>query len=212
MLLGSPGVGKGTQAQFICNQYHVPQISTGDILRAAIQSDSELGREVKACIDRGELVPDNLICTVVKERLAQADCANGFLLDGFPRTIPQAEALANNNILLDYVIVLEAPAEEIIKRLSGRRIDPISGRTSNIYFQPPVVAGKDNVTGATLVQRDDDQEEVVRHRFVVYEKQTAPLIAYYRQQSKRHKTRLAFVSGMGDIEAIKTNILNILKG
>lgn len=212
MLLGSPGVGKGTQAQFICEQYHIPQISTGNILRAAMQSGSALGMSAKNYVDRGELVPDDVICAVVKERLLEADCAKGFLLDGFPRTIPQADALAKNGIVLDCVIVLDAPAEEIVKRLSGRRIDPVSGRTYNVYFQPPKVEGKDDVTGEPLIQRDDDKEDVVRNRFAVYEKQTAPLIDYYRQQNTLGKTRLAFVSGLGDVDVIKTNILNVLKG
>lgn len=212
MLLGSPGVGKGTQAQFICDHYHIPQISTGNILRAAMQSGSALGVDAKGYVDRGELVPDDVMCAVVKERLQETDCANGFLLDGFPRTIPQADALAKNGITLDYVIVLDAPSEEIVKRLSGRRIHLASGRTYNMYFQPPKAHDQDDVTGEPLIQRDDDKEEVVRNRFEVYERQTAPLIDYYREQDQLGKTRLAFVSGLGDVDVIKANILNVLKG
>lgn len=212
MLLGSPGVGKGTQSQFICSQYAIPAISTGSILRSAIQSGSALGVVAKTYLDRGELLPDDLICTVVKERLAERDCVPGFLLDGFPRTLGQAEALATNGVSLDYVIVLEAPPQEIIQRLSGRRIEPVSGRTYNIYFQPPRAAGKDDVSGAALVQRDDDQEDVVRHRLAVYAQETAPLIDYYRHQGTLGHTKFALVSATGTVDSVKTAILNIFKG
>ncbi len=212
MLLGSPGVGKGTQAQFICEQYHIPQISTGNILRAAIQSGSELGVMAKSYSDRGELVPDEVVCSIVKERLAEPDCHEGFLLDGFPRTIPQAEALLAIGVALDYVVVLEAPTEEIVARLTGRRFHPTSGRTYHLLFDPPKVAGLDDVTDEPLVQRDDDKEEVVRNRLQVYERQTAPLIDFYRQQAMQGKVKIAFVSGIGDIDEVKANILRILTG
>lgn len=179
MLLGSPGVGKGTQAQFICEHYGIPHISTGDILRAAIQSGSALGIMAKGIIDRGELIPDDVMCSVVKDRLNEADCHAGFLLDGFPRTIPQAQALLEQGITLDHVVVLEATTEEIVKRLLSRA-------------------------------RKDDTEEVIRHRFEVYQQQTAPLIDFYRQKSSEGSVKLAFVYSVGDIEQIKNNILNVL--
>ncbi len=210
MLLGSPGVGKGTQAQFICEKFGIPQISTGNILRAAIQSGSELGLSAKSYTDRGELVPDEVVCSIIKQRLTEVDCQPGFLLDGFPRTIPQAEALDNMGVSLDYVIVLDAPMEEIVARLTGRRFHPASGRTYHVLFQPPKVADKDDLTGEALLQRDDDKEEVVRHRLAVYEHQTAPLIGYYKQLSERGRVNIAFVSGLGNIDEIKQNILKVL--
>lgn len=210
MLLGSPGVGKGTQAQFICEQYHIPQISTGNILRAAMQAGSELGLMAKRYIDQGDLVPDDVVCAMVKERLEEPDCANGFLLDGFPRTIPQAEALEKTGVRLDYVVVLEAPLEDIVKRLTGRRVHLPSGRTYHIEFAPPNEPNKDDITGETLTQRDDDQEDVVRNRLNVYERQTAPLIEFYKHQAEAGKVAIAFVSGIEAIETVKTNILKIL--
>lgn len=210
MLLGSPGVGKGTQAQFICEQYHIPQISTGNILRAAMQSGSELGLMAKSYSDRGELVPDEVVCSIVRDRLAEADCKEGFLLDGFPRTIPQAEALVNLGVALDYVVVLDAPTEAIVARLTGRRFHPASGRTYHVDFQAPRVAEKDDITGEPLTQRDDDKEDVVRNRLSVYERQTAPLIDFYKEQAKTGAVKIAFVSGLGDIEDVKTNIFKIL--
>lgn len=210
MLLGSPGVGKGTQAKFLCEQYHIPQISTGNILRAAIQSGSELGVMAKSYSDRGELVPDEVVCSIVKERLAETDCRTGFLLDGFPRTIPQAEALLTIGVILDYVVVLEAPIDEIVVRLTGRRFHLTSGRTYHVLFDQPKVPGLDDVTGEPLVQRDDDKEDVVRNRLQVYERQTAPLIDFYRQQAAKGKVNIAFVSGIGDIDEVKANILKIL--
>ncbi|MES2204067.1 MAG: adenylate kinase [Pseudomonadota bacterium] len=210
MLLGSPGVGKGTQAQFICEQYHIPQISTGNILRAAMQSGSELGLMAKSYSDQGNLVPDEVVCSIVKERLAEPDCVNGFLLDGFPRTIPQAEALVKLGIALDFVVVLDAPVEEIVARLTGRRFHAASGRTYHIEFQPPKVAEKDDITGEPLTQRDDDKEDVVRNRLSVYERQTAPLINFYEEQAKIGAVKIAFVSGLGDIEDVKANIFKIL--
>lgn len=210
MLLGSPGVGKGTQAQFICQQYHIPQISTGNILRAAMQAGSTLGLMAKRYVDQGELVPDDVVCGLVKERLTEPDCAPGFLLDGFPRTIPQAEALIKIGVTLDYVLVLDAPVEDIVKRLTGRRVHLDSGRTYHIEFQPPKVSEQDDVTGEPLTQRDDDKEEVVRNRLNVYERQTAPLIHFYEEQAKLGAVKIAFVSGLGDIEQVKENIFKIL--
>jgi len=212
MLLGSPGVGKGTQAQFICDAFHIPQISTGNIFRAAIQSESTLGLLAKSYSDRGELVPDELVCSLVKNRLDDSDCVSGFLLDGFPRTIPQAEALEAMEVSLDHVIVLDAPLEEIVIRLTGRRFHPASGRTYHIIHQPPKVVGKDDITGEDLVQRSDDKEDVVRHRLDVYQQQTAPLIDFYRKQAEQGKVKIAFLSGLGKIEEIQANILNVLKG
>lgn len=212
MLLGSPGVGKGTQAQFICDAFHIPQISTGNIFRAAIQSESTLGLLAKSYSDRGELVPDELVCSLVKNRLDDADCQSGFLLDGFPRTIPQAKALEAMGVSLDHVIVLDAPLEEIVIRLTGRRFHPASGRTYHLIHQPPKVVGKDDLTGEDLVQRSDDNEDVVRHRLDVYQRQTAPLIDFYRKQAEQGKTKIAFLSGLGKIEEIQANILNVLKG
>lgn len=210
MLLGSPGVGKGTQAQFICEQYHIPQISTGNILRAAVQSGSELGMMAKSYSDRGELAPDAVVCSIVKERLTEEDCKNGFLLDGFPRTIPQAEALVSNGVDLDYVVVLEAPTEEIVARLTGRRFHAASGRTYHLIFQPPKVTNIDDITGEPLTQRDDDKEEVVRNRLNVYDRQTAPLIDFYRQQAAQGRVKIVFVSGLGEINDVKATILNAL--
>ncbi len=166
----------------------------------------------KSYSDRGELVPDEVVCSIVKERLAEPDCHEGFLLDGFPRTIPQAEALLAIGVALDYVVVLEAPTEEIVARLTGRRFHPTSGRTYHLLFDPPKVAGLDDVTDEPLVQRDDDKEEVVRNRLQVYERQTAPLIDFYRQQAMQGKVKIAFVSGIGDIDEVKANILRILTG
>lgn len=210
MLLGSPGVGKGTQAQFICEKFSIPQISTGNILRAAIQSGSELGLLAKSYSDKGELLPDHVVCTIVKQRLMDSDCVNGFLLDGFPRTIPQAQALQDMGVLLDYVIVLEAPLEEIVLRLTGRRFHPASGRTYHIQFQAPKIPNLDDITQEPLVQRDDDKEEVVRHRLEVYQNQTTPLIDFYKDSAQKGQVKIEFISGLGGIEEIKTHILTVL--
>jgi adenylate kinase len=210
MLLGSPGVGKGTQAQFICDEYHIPQISTGNIFRAAIHSGSEIGLLAKSYSDRGELVPDEVVCSLVKQRLTEADCSAGFLLDGFPRTIPQAQALEKSGVALDVVIVLDAPIDDIILRLTGRRFHAASGRTYHVTFQAPKVADTDDVTGEPLVQRDDDKEGVVRNRLNVYERQTAPLIDFYKDQAEQGKVKIAFVSGLGDVDEVKANILKFL--
>src|SRR5512144_3040541 len=179
ILLGPPGAGKGTQAQYICDAYGIPQISTGDMLRAAVKAGTPLGRQVKKVMDSGALVSDDIIIGLVKERIAQPDCANGFLFDGFPRTIPQADALTAAGIKLDVVLEIDVPDEAIIERMSGRRTHPASGRTYHIKFNPPKVPDRDDVTGEPLIQRDDDKEETVRNRLAVYQRQTRPLVAYY---------------------------------
>jgi adenylate kinase len=179
LLLGPPGAGKGTQANVLMHEFGIPQISTGDMLRAAVKSGSPLGKELKQVMDAGELVSDDLILELVKERVSQEDCHNGYLFDGFPRTIAQAEGMKRNGIVVEYVIELQVDDEEIIKRMSGRRIHPGSGRTYHVEFNPPRQEGKDDVTGEPLVQRDDDKEETVRKRLQVYHEQTSPLIEYY---------------------------------
>lgn len=179
ILLGAPGAGKGTQAQYICEKYNIPQISTGDMLRAAVKAGTPLGLEAKKIMDEGGLVSDDIILGLVKERIAEDDCKNGFLFDGFPRTIPQAEALKADGVKLDYVVEIDVDDEEIIKRMSGRRVHPGSGRTYHVIFNPPKEDGKDDVTGEDLIQRDDDNEETVRKRLDVYHSQTAPLVDFY---------------------------------
>src|SRR5256885_10622262 len=179
ILLGAPGAGKGTQATFICQKFGIPQISTGDMLRAAVKAGTPLGIAAKKVMDAGGLVSDDLIIGLVKERIAQPDCANGFLFDGFPRTIPQADALKTAGVKIDYVLEIDVPDEAIIERMSGRRVHVASGRTYHVKFNPPKVAGRDDVTGDELIQRDDDKEETVRKRLAVYHEQTEPLIAYY---------------------------------
>ena len=179
ILLGPPGAGKGTQAKFICDRFRIPQISTGDMLRAAVAAGSELGRKAKAVMDSGALVSDDIIIGLVKERIAQADCANGFLFDGFPRTLPQAEATRAAGVVIDAIVEIEVPDEEIVKRMSGRRAHLPSGRTYHVVFNPPKVGGKDDVTGEPLVQRDDDREETVRKRLTAYHAQTEVLASFY---------------------------------
>ena len=182
ILLGPPGAGKGTQAGYICQRFGIPQISTGDMLRAAVKAGSALGLEAKKVMDAGALVGDDIIVALVTERLAQPDCARGFLFDGFPRTIPQAEGLAAAGVSIDYVIEIAVDDEEIVRRMSGRRIHQASGRSYHVVFNPPKVAGKDDVTGEDLIQRDDDREETVRKRLAVYHEQTKPLIDYYEER------------------------------
>ena len=177
ILLGAPGAGKGTQATFICQKYGIPQISTGDMLRAAVKAGTPLGVQAKQVMDAGGLVSDNLIINLVKERIAQADCANGFLFDGFPRTIPQADAMKAVGVKLDFVLEIDVPFEAIVERMSGRRSHPESGRTYHIKFNPPKTAGVDDMTGEPLIQRDDDKEETVKKRLDVYSAQTRPLVA-----------------------------------
>jgi adenylate kinase len=211
ILLGAPGVGKGTQAQFITEAYGIPQISTGDMLRQAIKDQTPLGLEVKGVMDRGELVTDEIIINLVKQRLQQDDCQAGFLFDGFPRTIPQAEALKNAGIEIDHVIEITVPDEEIIKRLSGRRVHPGSGRTYHVLYHPPKTAGVDDETGEALVQRDDDQEETIRDRLRVYLDQTAPLVAFYKSLTAQTGAHYTMVDGQGTTDEIKSMVQTILK-
>lgn len=183
ILLGAPGAGKGTQAQFICEKYKIPQISTGDMLRAAVKAGTPLGLEAKKVMDAGGLVSDDLILGLVKERIAQDDCKNGFLFDGFPRTIPQAESLKEQGVTLDYIVEIDVDDAEIIKRMSGRRVHLASGRTYHVIFNPPKVEGKDDETGEELIQRADDNEETVRKRLEVYHSQTKPLVDFYSKMA-----------------------------
>ena len=208
ILLGAPGAGKGTQAQFLTKKYNIPQISTGDMLRAAIKAGSELGKKAKAAMDAGQLVSDDIIIGLVKDRIAQDDCKNGFLLDGFPRTLAQADAVTNAGIEIDAVIEIAVPDEEIVKRMSGRRAHLASGRTYHILYNPPKVAGKDDVTGEDLVQRDDDKEEVVKDRLKVYHEQTEPLIGYYKELAKKNSNlKYITVDGTADIADVEKAIV-----
>ncbi|MFQ6403972.1 adenylate kinase [Methylophilus sp. 'Pure River'] len=214
ILLGAPGAGKGTQATFIKEKFNIPQISTGDMLRAAVKAGTQLGLEAKKFMDAGGLVPDEVIIGLVKERIKDADCANGFLFDGFPRTIPQAEAMKNAGVAIDYVVEIDVPDAAIVERMSGRRSHPASGRTYHVKFNPPKVAGKDDVTGEELVQRDDDKEEVVLKRLQVYHDQTEQLIGYYSDWAKSGVSgapQYVKVNGMGELNAIKEDIFSALK-
>ena len=218
ILLGAPGAGKGTQANFIKEHYSIPQISTGDMLRAAVKAGSPLGVQAKGFMDAGELVPDDLIINLVKERLTEPDCANGYLFDGFPRTIPQAEAMKQAGVAIDFVVEIDVPFDEIIVRMSGRRVHPESGRTYHVKFNPPKVEGKDDVTGEPLVQRDDDKEETVRKRLDVYVAQTRPLVDYYSNwaskgdnQSSVQAPQYRKISGTGAVDAIRDRVLAALK-
>ncbi len=205
ILLGAPGAGKGTQATFICQKYGIPQISTGDMLRAAVKAGTPLGIEAKAVMDSGGLVSDGLIINLVKERLSQADCAKGFLFDGFPRTLPQADAMKAAGVNLDYVLEIDVPFDAIIERMSGRRSHTPSGRTYHVKFNPPKVPGKDDVTGEPLIQRDDDKEETVKKRLDVYSAQTRPLVAYYSDWAKSDPAaapKYRAISGMGSVDDI----------
>jgi adenylate kinase len=208
ILLGCPGAGKGTQAKQVSEKYHIPQISTGDILRTAIQKGTDLGKKVKVIVEGGQLVPDDIMIELVRERLNQPDCKNGFLLDGFPRTVDQATALQKLTDI-DFVIDIDVPAEEVVQRLSGRRIHPSSGRIYHVHSQPPRVDGKDDVTGEPLIQRPDDSEETVRKRLQVYQSQTAPLRDFYRQFAG---TRYHLIDGIGSMDDIKNKIFSILEG
>jgi adenylate kinase len=207
MLLGSPGSGKGTQAKFITERFGIPQISTGDMLRAAVREGTPLGKEVKKIMDAGQLVPDDIMLRLIRERIAQPDCQRGFLLDGFPRTIAQAEGLQQMGVALDHVIEIAVDDEEIIKRLSGRRVHPASGRTYHIVFNPPKQEGRDDKTGEPLIQRDDDREETVRRRLEVYRAQTQPLANHYRDLAARGMLKFTTVSGVGSVEEIRQAIL-----
>ena len=213
VLLGGPGAGKGTQAAYITDRYGIPQISTGDMLRAAIRSGSELGAGAKALMDAGRLVPDETIVGLVEERIAAGDCASGFLLDGFPRTMPQAEAMRTRGIRIDAVVEITVPDEHIVERMSGRRVHPGSGRTYHVRFNPPAEEGLDDLTGEPLVQRDDDRESTVRHRLRVYHEQTAPVVEYYRQwetDSPSSAPRVARVDGLGSLADVRDRVFAAL--
>ena len=213
ILLGAPGAGKGTQAAFICQRFGIPQISTGDMLRAAVKAGTPLGLAAKKVMDSGALVSDDIIIGLVKERLTQPDCAKGFLFDGFPRTIPQAEAMKNAGVMLDHVLEIDVPDAAIIERMSGRRVHVASGRTYHVKFNPPKVEGKDDATGEPLIQREDDKEDTVRKRLDVYQKQTRPLVDYYSQWAARGEAgapRYARVSGLGSVDEITARVMGAL--
>lgn len=214
ILLGAPGAGKGTQATFIKEKFNIPQISTGDMLRAAVKAGTQLGLEAKSYMDSGGLVPDAVIIGLVSERIKEADCTNGFLFDGFPRTIPQAEAMKAAGVDIDYVVEIDVPDEAIVERMSGRRSHPASGRTYHVKFNPPKVAGKDDLTGEDLVQRDDDKEETVLKRLEVYHSQTKPLVNYYVTWAKTGDAKApkhVFIPGLGEVNAIRDQIFGALK-
>lgn len=209
ILLGAPGAGKGTQAQFIMEHFGIPQVSTGDMLRAAVKEGSPLGLKVRDVMASGQLVSDDLIIALVKERIARPDCARGFLFDGFPRTIPQAEALRNAGITIDHVVEIDVPDGVIVERLTGRRVHPGSGRVYHVTHNPPRVSGRDDQTGEELVQREDDREETVRQRLEVYHSQTAQLVGYYGAQSDG-TTRYHRVGGVGAVDSIRAQVLGAL--
>jgi adenylate kinase len=209
ILLGGPGAGKGTQANYIKEKFNIPQISTGDMLRAHVKAGSELGVKAKAIMDAGGLVSDDIIIGMVKERLTQDDCKNGYLFDGFPRTIPQAEAMKAAGVPIDYVVEIDVADDEIIKRMSGRRVHVASGRTYHVVFNPPKVAGKDDVTGEDLIQRDDDKEETVKKRLDVYHAQTEPLVKYYGDWGKSGQAgapKYVKIPGVGKVDEIRDAI------
>jgi adenylate kinase len=213
ILLGPPGAGKGTQASFICQKYGIPQISTGDMLRAAVKTGSALGVAAKKVMDSGGLVSDEIIIGLVKERITQPDCTNGFLFDGFPRTIPQAEAMRSAGVKLDVVLEIDVPDDAIIERMSGRRVHPASGRTYHVKFNPPKVEGRDDMTGEPLIQRDDDKEETVRKRLAVYQSQTRPLVEYYSKWAATGDVaapRYRKISGTGSVDEIKARAFEAL--
>ena len=215
ILLGAPGAGKGTQAQFIKEQFNIPQISTGDMLRAAVKAGTPLGLEAKKVMDAGGLVSDDIILGLVKERISEDDCANGFLFDGFPRTIPQAQALVEQGVDIDFVVEIDVDDEEIIERLSGRRVHPSSGRVYHVKYNPPKEADKDDETGEELVQRDDDKEETVRKRLEVYQSQTRPLVDFYQDLAKKDDVkapRYVRVAGVGSVDDIRSRVLDALQG
>jgi adenylate kinase len=213
ILLGAPGAGKGTQAAFVTQQYGIPQISTGDMLRAAVKAGTPLGLEAKKFMDAGQLVPDDVIIGLVKDRIQQPDCANGFLFDGFPRTIPQAEAMRQAGVDLDYVVEIDVTDDEIIGRLSGRRVHAGSGRTYHVHFNPPKAAGKDDVTGEDLIQREDDKEATILKRLEVYHSQTKQLVDYYSKMAADGGVRAPKyrkVSGVGSVEEIRDRVFAAL--
>jgi len=209
ILLGMPGAGKGTQARFLIEKYSIPQISTGDMLRAAIKAGTPLGEQAKHYMDRGALVPDDIVIALARQRVAESDCANGFIFDGFPRTIPQAEALRQSGIDVDFVVDIDVSDEEILRRLSGRRVHPASGRTYHLVFNPPRVPGRDDVTGENLVQRLDDKEQTIGQRIATYQEQTKPLIAYYSQWRRGGDPlapRYAKISGSGPVKQVRERL------
>ena len=213
ILLGGPGAGKGTQAQYVCNKFNIPQISTGDMLRAAVKAGTPLGLEAKKVMDAGGLVSDEIIIGLVKDRIKEADCENGFLFDGFPRTIPQAEAMKEASVDIDYVVEIAVADEEIIKRMGGRRVHLSSGRTYHIVFNPPKVEGKDDATGEDLIQRDDDQEDTVRLRLDVYHEQTEPLVKYYSDWAANGEVnapKYVAIEGVGKVDEIRDRIFDSL--
>ena len=213
ILLGGPGAGKGTQATFLTEKFNIPQISTGDMLRAAVKSGSELGLEAKKVMEAGGLISDEIIIGLVKDRVKENDCQNGFLLDGFPRTIPQADAMKANNILIDYVVEINVEDAEIVKRMSGRRAHLASGRTYHVVYSPPKTEGLDDVTGEPLVQRDDDKEETVLKRLAVYHQQTEPLIKYYSDYASSEQDnapKYVRIDGVGSVDSIRDTIFSSL--
>lgn len=210
ILLGAPGAGKGTQAQFLMNTFNIPQISTGDMLRAAIKEGTELGKKAKQVMDEGKLVSDDIMIGLVQERVAQEDCKNGFLLDGFPRTIPQADAMQEAGIEIDYVLEFDVPDEVIVERMAGRRVHPGSGRVYHVTFNPPKEDGKDDVTGDDLIVRKDDKEETVRHRLSVYHEQTEPLVSYYQNLAEQNVVKYHKVDGTKDVNEIKDELKGVL--
>ena len=213
ILLGAPGAGKGTQANYVKEKYGIPQISTGDMLRAAVKAGTPLGIEAKKIMDAGGLVSDDIIMGLIKERLTQPDCAKGYLFDGFPRTIPQADAMKKLGINVDYVVEVDVPDEEIVKRMSGRRVHVASGRTYHVMFNPPKVAGKDDATSEDLIQRDDDKEETVKKRLEVYHSQTKPLVNFYKQWAASGVAgapKYVQVAGVGKVDAIRDQVFAAL--
>ena len=213
ILLGAPGAGKGTQSANICARYGIPQISTGDMLRAAVKAGTPLGLQAKAVMDAGGLVSDDIIIGLVKDRLQQPDCANGYLFDGFPRTIAQADAMKAAGVPIDFVIDFDVPDEDIVQRLSGRRVHPASGRVYHVVYNPPKVEGKDDASGDDLVQRDDDREETVRKRLAVYHSQTKPLVDYYASwaaSGDASAPKLRQISGVGAVDAVAQRVLDAL--
>jgi len=213
ILLGPPGAGKGTQAAHICEKFNIPQISTGDMLRAAVVARTEIGLKAKKVIDEGSLVSDDIIIELVKERIQSPDCENGYLFDGFPRTIAQADALKLEGIKIDYVVEVQVPDEDIVVRMSGRRVHLSSGRTYHIVFNPPNIENKDDLTGDDLIQRVDDKEEIVRDRLSIYHQQTQPLVNYYSEVALKHNsvTKFYAISGVGTLDAVKTRINTVLE-
>lgn len=210
ILLGAPGAGKGTQAQFMMNKFGIPQISTGDMFRAAIKEGTELGKQAKALMDEGKLVPDELTVALVKDRISQPDCSNGFLLDGFPRTIPQADALKDAGVKIDFVLEFDVADEVIVERMSGRRVHQPSGRTYHIIYNPPKVEGKDDVTGEDLIIRPDDKAETVLERLAIYHKQTKPLIAYYTSEAEAGNTVYHRLDGTKPVEEVSAELAELL--